>query len=298
MMELIEIEELLNENLGRIEEIGKRSGPFIAFDEFATTCLNYINSTFQGNIAQLIDIEKGIESKLDQDVRLLYIQSLIYKLYLENINNMQGQDLPSDVKAYAEQDFSRILDYAVKGKKQMLTFNEYQLISYLQTICFKRFPVGNHNLSVSGIPRALLFKQSFKRAVKLVQLLVQMRGNHPLFELHYNPHRFRKFNKDGWQEVFHLSSKMLIKRPGIKGVFGATWFYDPVIKEISPELYYIREMIEEIGGEFFIVGSSDEDKKNAFTMSNVRKTAYDEGRYLPTSYMVIFPRSVLIRHFS
>ena len=245
----------------------------------------------------LKDTEKNVERKFGSNARTLYHQALVYQLYLENAKNINYQNLPQGVLNYLKNDFSRIINLANKGESKFLTFNDFQFFSYVQKLCFKCFPVGNQNLSISGFSRSLIFRQFSFKAVSFARLILCMRGNYPLFELHYNPHRFRSFNPEGWNEVFLLAAQMMGNHPEIKGVFGGTWFYDPAIKAISPELYYIRELIEKIGGQFFLVSSSEQDRKNAFAFSKVRKVAYEEGRYIPTSYMTIIPRAVLLSFY-
>ncbi len=243
-------------------------------------------------------IERNIDLKYGPHLRLLYHQVVIFELYLENIKKINDQNLPSGILNYLEQDFSRIVDLAMDGKEDVLSFNNFQFLSYIEKLCFRCYPVGNHNISISGIPRSLLLKQSATEALNFAVLIFKLSGHYPLFELHYNPHRFRLFNPDGWNEVFYLTMQLLVRRQQIKGVFGASWFFDPSLKVISPELYYIREFIEKIGGCFFIGGSSEQDKKNAFALSKKRRVAYEEGRYIPTSYVMVIPRDTLIEFYS
>ena len=242
-------------------------------------------------------IEEDIDNKFGVDVRLLYHQILVYQLYLEDIGKIDSQDLPPGVLTYLKQDFERIVKMAKKSDKKDLTFDNFQFFSYIEKLCFRCFPVGNHNMNICGFPQSLIFKQSFLKKIDYAKTIIQIRGNYPLFELHYNPYRLRLFNYEGWNEVFSLAAESLLNRKDVKGVFGVSWFFDPAIKDVSPEICYIRELIEKIGGRFFLFGSSEKDKNNAFYLSKVRKHAYEQGKYDPTSYMMIIPRSVLLKYY-
>lgn len=247
------------------------------------------------NRDQLEYIENNIDDKLGKETRILYHQALVCQLYIENVGKIKCQNFPQSVLGYFEKDFSKAINFITKDRN--LTFKDFQFFSYVQKLCFKCFPVGNHNLVISGCSRNLLFHQSFYKALSYTKTLFFMRGNKPLYELHYNPHRFRSFNPEGWKEVFFLTAQLMVRHPEVKGVFGETWFFDPTLKKISPEIYYIQELIQKIGGKFFFAGSSNNDLENAFAFSKTRKTAYEEGKYLPSSYLMIIPRSVLLSFY-
>jgi hypothetical protein len=236
---------------------------------------------------------KELESRIDKQ-ESDYFKALIFLLYLRNKSRIEEQNLPSKVAWYLEQDFSRIMKIAMKDDKKFLTFSKYHFLSYLEKLSLCRYPVGCQDVVIHGFSRQLIIRQSFADTMKLLALMIRIGGNRPLFELHYNPHRFRLFNAKGWQEVFHQAAQMMVRFPEVKGLFGAAWFYDPVIKEISPELYYIRELIEGIGGHFFFEGESEDTNQDAFAFSKARRMAYEEGRYSPKRYTAIIPRSALL----
>lgn len=292
-----EVNSLLDECLGRIMKSSNSTPCGLTLDQFTSSYEKNLAYSELTDRKKLIQIERKIDEKCGVDLRLLYYQATVYRAFLAKVDKMDEHGLPSDVSKYLKEDFYRILDIARSCGSDFLTFNNFQFLSYMEKLHEKCYPVGNHNISVSGVPRRLFFCQRGVAALDFARMLIHMGGNYPLFELHYNPHRFRLFNPEGWREVFLLTAQMMNVKKDIKGVFGASWFYDPAIKVVSPELYYIRELIEEIGGIFWFAGSSEQDKKNAFAMSMKRKTAYQEGRYNPASYMMIIHREVLLRFY-
>ena len=291
-----DVESLLDVCLNKIENTDTDFGDKLSLNSVVNSYRDLL-SNHTVNRELLSNIEQSIDSRYGRCLRSLYHQALIYQLYLDNYAQIDNQYLPEGVSNYLKEDFLRIVDYAKKENPKFLTFNDFQFFSYMQKLCFKCFPVGNHNVNISGFSRSLVFRQTFYSKLTFIKTVLGMGGNYPLFELHYNPHRLRLFNPDGWNEVFSLSAQILKVKKEVKGVFGATWFYDPAIERISPELYYIRKLIEKIGGEFFLVGSSEDDKKNAFFASNARKKSYEEGKYVPTSYMAIIKRDSLLRYY-
>lgn len=246
----------------------------------------------------LFDTEKQFENNYGCQIRIVANRKLIYRMCITNYMNISEQRLPEIVIEYIKEDFIRIEKAADGGEKNFLTFENSQFYKYMFTVFFKLIPVGHQGLILSGFPRSLIIKQSLLNSIRLFNLYLKTGGNHPFYEIHYNPHRMRMFNADGWNVVFKNSAQILIENKKIKGIFGAAWFFDPQLKKISPVLGYIRALIKKIGGEFFYFGSSDMDKKNAFAMSRVRKFAYENGTYNPSSFIMIIPRNRLLRYYN
>ena len=85
----------------------------------------------------------------------------------------------------------------------------------------------------------------------------------------------------------------LEKYKPIKGVFRASWFCDPELENISPRLMYLQKTPVENGANFFYIG---EDRTgNAFAKSKTRLKLYNEGKYKPKAYLLVWPRKELIK---
>jgi hypothetical protein len=80
----------------------------------------------------------------------------------------------------------------------------------------------------------------------------------------------------------------------VKGYFATSWFYDPELEKISPRLTYLRDVITENGGKLFVKGSSPRTIRDATFKSPTRRKLYEEGKYLPTDYLIVWPRKQLI----
>ena len=292
------VKNFLNSYLAGIEKRDSFIEKEYALKNILGNYYNLLDEQPLDYLEQIRKIEENLEKKYGIEVSLQYNKVLVCKFILENYFNIDKHSFPAEVSTYLKEDFLRIFDFVKKDNRKYLTFKNYQFLSYVEELCFKRFPVGIQNIATSGFSRSLIFKQSFPKAISLVKLMLALGGNSPYFVLHLNPHRLRLFNFEGWNNVFHLVARMMITHPDIKGLLAGAWFYDPKVKQISPELNYIRELIENIGGEFFRVGSSEDDKADAFAFSRVRKVAYEEGRYVPTKYITIIPRLTLLKYYN
>ena len=102
------------------------------------------------------------------------------------------------------------------------------------------------------------------------------------------------FDAAGWTAFFQRVVEVLELNPDIRGVAGASWFYDPQVPRISPELAYVQ-MPARYGAFRAAMGTAEHHVHNATLRSKVRKTLYDEGRYRPACYLLAWPRAGMIR---
>jgi len=249
------------------------------------------------NKDDIANIEKDIDNKCGKTIRYLYRKALFYQLVLENIKEIDKRGLPSETVHYLREDFNHILCLTAENNQDFLRCSDFEFLIYIKKLCLKCFPVGMLDIEISGFSRSLILKQSFPKTIQFASLVLRLKGNYPLYEFHYNPHRFEMFGREGLDHSLRLASRLLEKNSDVKGVFGGSWFNDPALEEISPELGYLREMMKKIGGKFFLVGSSEKDRKDAFAFSKSRKEAYEEDRYYPCSYLMIISRKALLKHY-
>ena len=76
-------------------------------------------------------------------------------------------------------------------------------------------------------------------------------------------------------------------------MFAGSWYYDPALENISPHLSYLKEIPLKNGARLFYVGSSKADIEMATKKSKTRKKFYDQGKYVPTRFLLVWPRNGL-----
>lgn len=85
---------------------------------------------------------------------------------------------------------------------------------------------------------------------------------------------------------------MLSINPTVRGLHTGTWFLDPALKSISPNLAYLQEIPAANGASFFY--SNVDIDGGALSKSSTRKRLYAEGKYIPKSYCMVWPRKAMI----
>ncbi len=98
----------------------------------------------------------------------------------------------------------------------------------------------------------------------------------------------------GWTECFKRIAPVLKANPDVRGVVQVSWFYDPVVTDISPRLAYLRSIQTDNGAFLIRLGPSAYDRENATAKSETRRKLVEEGRYEPTGYLVAWPSQRLI----
>lgn len=154
---------------------------------------------------------------------------------------------------------------------------------------------------------ALQFDVSYRIGPKLIlREMARVRSPRPGFSYlraggwgrWYNEHidlrAMRDFNPDGWTDHCTRMAEVLTLNPEVLGIVGVGWFYDPAVAEVSPALGYIRQTQMRHGGFLVRIGTEPHHIHDAIYRSALRKRLYEEGKYLPTCYMMAWPRRALI----
>jgi hypothetical protein len=102
------------------------------------------------------------------------------------------------------------------------------------------------------------------------------------------------FNEAGWDRTWVTSAAICKARPGVAGMMGASWFYDPQLEKISPRLAYLR--LNPVRGGAFVIhqGPGEIHSQRSGATSPTRRALIESGEYTPRSWLLAWPRSTLI----
>ena len=149
---------------------------------------------------------------------------------------------------------------------------------------FKPGPGRDRFLSAGG-PRQLVGLIAF--------LIFKMRGFKPFYSLHiYN--RFSDFSSTEIDKCYLRIAELLVRNSKMKGIYQHAWLYDPKLSEISPQLAFLRQTLVQNGARIFRLGATRRALRYATAWSLIRRKLYEEGKYIPTEYIVIWPRKELL----
>jgi hypothetical protein len=216
------------------------------------------------------------------------------KLMLEFEGRSGGLTYTEAILARFRQSFERILQGIADPAFEPYCSVTDNLLKDLALCRQLMFPAGARIVERgSGFPRSLLIANGAVQALRGMQLLARTRGNRPFFQSHVHLLELDAFNPEGWWRFLVDCAEMLVVNPEIRGYFGSSWLYDPVLTDISPRLAYHLE--EPLGHGAVLLFSRVDIKGGALAKSQTRQALYEAGQYLPSSYALIWPRRDMIR---
>jgi hypothetical protein len=265
---------------------------------------NYLSKTRSASFLQgyyYIDPELKI---ISDNIMFLYgarILALYHKLALSKLTDESLQDIrlkrmPQTVQDLYMKWVERVCnDFCKRGD----TFYSYQNDSFLKdlAVCSLRMiPVGAVLVELSGISRRFLFKGGLRQLIEaLVFAIYKTKGFVPFYEMHTDRRYVKDFTPEKWKQSYLNIAELLESNSKIKGVSGGSWFFDPNLEEISPELSYLRQLPTDNGAMLFRVGTTRDDIRNATGYSWKRRALYKKGKYTPTGYLLIWGRKQLLQ---
>ena len=116
----------------------------------------------------------------------------------------------------------------------------------------------------------------------------------PWLEVHTESRHTDDFTEAGWDRAWASAAAICKRRPELGGMIGSSWFYDPPLETISPRLAYLR--LNPLKGGAFIIhqGPAPIHSERAGATSPTRRAMIESGEYLPSSWLVAWPRATLI----
>lgn len=142
-----------------------------------------------------------------------------------------------------------------------------------------------------GLPRSLLFQGGLVGIPKAARAMWSLGGFSPYFQIHTHTAYLAEFNEEGWNECYRTCVELYAVHPEILGMFGASWFYDPVIKEISPRLAYLSEVPLKGDAQRLPFAKTGGFVEDAISTSPSRRKLYEEGKYRPASFLLAWGRA-------
>lgn len=251
---------------------------------------NYVSPELEGIGEQLY--LKGKDHLL-ANYHKLVLMTLIDRFKVIDSSNK----LPQSVRSLCKMEFERIIAEMDTNEEGFYQYTNDLFLRDLGLSRHKLVPVGVGMVEpVSGIPRSVLLKGGLRQLVRALWFFAfEVRGFRPLYLIHTNPRALGDFNPEGWDRAYLQTAELLELNSEIKGTFRSNWFIDPQLQHVSPRLTYLRRRWEENGAKLFYVGTSPDAIKNALTKSATRRKLNEEGKYIPTNYLQVWPRKEMLR---
>ena len=174
-----------------------------------------------------------------------------------------------------------------------LSKNIFVALAKLATL--RRFPAGQMTWEVSGIPRSWLPKVPPTSLPRVAQYLVKLGGLGPAFVPHLNATRKDRaalLERETNRSWYRMAQSMK-RQPAIRGLVASSWLHSPDTMRVSPHMTGFSRALLDHGALLIRHHRADLDC-GVFYRSPERKKLYDEGQFVPTHGLVIWPRKEML----
>jgi len=204
--------------------------------------------------------------------------------------------LPSSIRVVQNREFNRIVRETEVNGEGYYDLSRDSFLKDLALSAQRLIPAGAQLFERwSAVPRSILFCGGLKQSVQSFRLFIlRHRSFGSLLQLHTSEKNLEEFTPEGRNRVYGRVSDYLELNPDVRGMFGMSWLFDPVLESISPRLCYLRQIPIGGGAAVFRMGPADAATRDATAKSETRRRLHETGRYVPTNYILIWPRRALI----
>ncbi len=244
------------------------------------------------NLYEMLESISGNFGEKNSDI---FCQLLALACARRSLTNFNQSNLQTPLKTLYLKWLIKIFDDFPLTMDHPL-HNNNLFLKYLAICSMRCIPVGGAWVAeLSGVSRKILFSGSALQFLKAaIFFSLKTKGFRLFYQIHMVQSMKHLVNEKGRNECYKGVALLLNNIPNVKGMFACSWYYDPVVKEISPHLSYLCESAVRSGAQVYKIGSSQTDINNATQRSSKRRILYKEGKYLPTNHMLIWSRKNLL----
>ncbi len=242
----------------------------------------------------------AIENKQGSRARIDLLRETLSRLVKANQRSIDDLSYPDSVLALIHAEFERIKDCTDNAEDDYFDLAKKTTRHDFRIACFGRVPAGMEYIESSGLPRSLCVRGGVGQCLRFLGVLRRTGGLKPFYETHIavnsdNPLRFfRKYNQEARARTYRNVAACLERNPQYRGLMTASWWFDPQLQKISSALASLGEVMLQNGAILLREGRTSWARNTALNNSPARQKLYDEGKYFPTNYFVVWPRDSLI----
>jgi hypothetical protein len=226
------------------------------------------------------------------DLTVFWVASLA----LELPERLSDRRLPASVTALYPTDMRRFVDYLSRpGLDDYYGENE-AFRKDLRQVCGLAVRSGLHLFELRGRISAGMGVKHLLRSRRLMEglRLTSDAAFRPWFDLHIDDRYVEEFSKEGWGVSLRRVAETMRTHPEVAGTIGTSWFFDPVVKTITPHLGFLIDRPLAHGGLIVRHKVEELHTRWATETSKTRRKAYERGEYQPIVYSMIWPREPLL----
>lgn len=245
-------------------------------------------------------LTRALETRFGENLAVKYGLAVLAELIRGHDQRWHVNPLDCELKPEFVDSFHRILSAVSRGGVLALKPDTDAYAKELAICLHRLIPAGGQMIDPgSGIPRRAFLGAPFGQAIAAAYcVFLKSKGRSPFAEFHTNIFMRQWFTPDGWEYSFQLMQSVFRTYPKLKGLMGASWFFDPKLQEISPELNFVRSIALRWGAVIVRLGPDGDPHSGALTMSKQRQELFERGSYVPEIYAMIVSKHDVLAHAS
>jgi hypothetical protein len=220
---------------------------------------------------------------------------VLVRAALDHLDLIRSTALPTAVQWELYAAFRRLAHPDPKLQAKLRLGHSW-FISACKIATLRRFPAGQYEWEVSGLPRSWLLKVERRRLPRLLCLVgMDLKGFKPFFVPHLGILRPQgHLDQEEVHRSHYRMAEALELQPHIKGMVAASWMRAPDVGRHSPRLAWLPQFFRDNGGLVADMGPAD-PKCGVLSRSKTRQRLNEEGRLNPRVGLVVWPREAMLR---
>lgn len=239
---------------------------------------------------------EAIRKMAGDDLEPLYNRLAMVHAMQCSLEAFDQLEYPEDIEDLFVGWFQDVLEGTSWTEDDFFRLDHDPFLKDMAVCTGRMIPVGGAwVIELSGISRRIFFSGSpYQQLARCLFLSSRVRAFKPFYQIHMALRFADRFNEKEREASYVRIAAMLRANPGVKGLIGSSWYLDPALKDISPELSYLQDLPKNNGALIFPLNTPTGTAKGALVGSARRTQLYKEGRYTPKNAFIIWPRTVLL----
>jgi hypothetical protein len=205
--------------------------------------------------------------------------------------------ITASVQPFVLEDFDRILKGLEKPRPNYYLRDNHLFRRDLAIARVKAFPNGFELYDIGvRIERGEALRGGagkLWRYIKAFQLQLLKPSLGSFYEPHWDRRYIMHFSQLEYERCTVRVADMMIANPEVQAVVAPSWWYDPQLAWVSPEMAFLRAIPASNGARFMRLPGHNV-MADALANSAHRKALHTTGKFNPQSFMMVWPRRELI----
>lgn len=234
-----------------------------------------------------------------------HAMALYHKLVLsyfmkDSLERLMSKSLPKGIISNIHSWYERVIHDFDRQPDSYYDTSKLDFKIDFGVCCLKSLPIGGAwFVKIRMIRPQVFFTFDIHQLKRILGcVLFKTKGFFPYVVIHTVPRYMLRFNCQRMNLGYKEIGELMKYQRKIKGIFRRSWFLDPNLEQVTPELDYLRTIPQNNGAILFQSGTTHHEITESLAFSPHRRKLYKEGKYIPAAYAYIWPRKEFLEWLS